>query len=601
MFPQQDGLFRELAVKLKSDSQIVSASNCSYERMIIDRDWINLSPNAGYKRTFDVLVTAGQTLLDKLHSDFKSEEAEYRDLSTFNDRYAGVERLDRAQANYRQAFDEDDVPRMIQASSAILVDLDQARARKQLLTQQSLQITRYQEALSDLSGAFDREALSRFSVSKGPTMFTELRNELQHQGQEIPGKRGDIAPQLQIFETRLHDVEDAVRAARTDKAQAEQSRLMIAQREIAARQLINAAAQDDLKGALDEQFVQSVNEVINRLSTLRSIELWLIREKHGEIQTAMQELDSLEQRVAVAQAKYDRAKALDDRRLSALANISTALADFSPTDIRGRLSSESGALLASLNGQRDDLSRFDAGRLIERPDYTATLTTAEDSVTKLKQLRVEIAQVDQLMVDFKKLQERISARGQNLLDNPSSAQFKELSDSIKSLKQEKLSLTTEARKRFVQSQTILFRLDSTVDAVMDQEEKRQELARRLAALSPDARTFIERHPEYQAGKDPTSAIDIFTVLYAADVSLEFCTEQTWFSEYRRPLAEVRRRAKLMEAVIGLQGLTAAKIDELKAAMATGKDQMRYAVKWGNGGPSKACDDFVVTLALNQPW
>jgi hypothetical protein len=235
-----------LAEKLRSFGENITGSNCGYERMIIDREWLRLNPNSGSKRTFDVFVTAGQTLLNKLRSDFNVEEEEYRDLSAFNDQYAGVERFDRGQAEYRQAFEEDDVPRMIQVRSAILADLDQARERKQLL----------------------------------------------------------IAPQLQMFETRLRDVEDAVRVARSDNAQAEQSRLMIAQRESAARQLSNAASREELKGAFDEQFVQSANEVISRLSTLRSVELWLIPEKRGEIQGAMQQLDSLEQRVAAAQLDF---------------------------------------------------------------------------------------------------------------------------------------------------------------------------------------------------------------------------------------------------------------------------------------------------------
>ena len=67
---------------------------------------------------------------------------------------------------------------------------------------------------------------------------------------------------------------------------------------------------------------------------------------------------------------------------------------------------------------------------------------------------------------------------------------------------------------------------------------------------------------------------------------------------------MRLRPAIFTNVIGLQGLTSAKIAELKATkatMATGKDQLRYAVKWGNGGPSKICDEFVVTLSLNQPW
>jgi hypothetical protein len=86
--PQQDGLFRELAEKLRSFGEDITGSNCGYERMIIDREWLSLNPNSGSKRTFEVLVTAGQTLLNKLRSDFNVEEEEYRDLSAFNDRYA---------------------------------------------------------------------------------------------------------------------------------------------------------------------------------------------------------------------------------------------------------------------------------------------------------------------------------------------------------------------------------------------------------------------------------------------------------------------------------------------------------------------------------
>ena len=498
-------LFKELASRLNTQ---YGGFVCHYAQSQIDEMWVSLNPNSGQKRTFDVFAAASQTLLNKIRSDFKTEDAEYSDLSAFNDRYAGVERFDRSQAEYRQAFEDDDVSRMIQASSAILADLNKARARQQLLIRQSLQITQDQETLSDLSSAFDREELSRFG-SHNPAMFTELSTDLQREAQDAPAKRGDITAQLQILETRLHGVEDAVLGARSNKAKAEQTRLMIAQRENAAEEFINAASREDLKGAfVNEQFVQSANEVKNRLSTLRSTELWLIGDKKGEIQAAMQQLEPLAQRMAAAQ----------------------------------------------------------------------------------------------FSVDFNKLQERINTRGKNLLDNPSSSQFKELSDFLTSLKQEKFPLTTEARKAFAQNQSFLNSLSATIDGVMDQEEKRQALARQMAALSPEARAFIERHPEYQAGKNSDNAMAIFTVLYAADVSLEYCTEQAWFSEHRKPLAEVRRRENLIEVVLGIQGIEATKIAELKAAwVAKAKDPIRYAIKYEDGGAFKACDSLVVSLSLNQPW
>jgi hypothetical protein len=501
-----DSLFKDMADQLNNSSRYVGFV-CHYAQSQIDATWVSLNPNSGQKRTFDVFAAASQTLLNKIRSDFKTEDAEYSDLSAFNDRYAGVERFDRAQVEYRQAFEEDDVSRMVQASSAILADLNKARARQQLLAQQSLQITHDQETLSDLSSAFDHEELSRFG-SHNPAMFTELSTDLQREAQDAPAKRGDITSQLQILETRLHGVEDAVLGARSNKAKAEQTRLMIAQRENAAEEFINAASREDLKGAfVNEQFVQSANEVKNRLSTLRSTELWLIGDKKGEIQAAMQQLEPLAQRMAAAQ----------------------------------------------------------------------------------------------FSVDFNKLQERINTRGKNLLDNPSSSQFKELSDFLTSLKQEKFPLTTEARKAFAQNQSFLNSLSATIDGVMDQEEKRQALARQMAALSPEARTFIERHPEYQAGRNPSDAIGILSLLYGADISLEYCTEQAWFSEHRKPLAEVRRRENLIEAALGIQGVEASKIATLKTAMAANKDQIRYAIKYEDGGPLKACDSLVVSLSLSQPW
>src|SRR5262245_52658697 len=78
-------------------------------------------------------------------------------------RYPGIERLERAQASYRQAFKNDDLAAMIRERPAVLQGLDEARARKQLLTQQSTQIGQYEQTLSDLSAEIDRESLAPFA------------------------------------------------------------------------------------------------------------------------------------------------------------------------------------------------------------------------------------------------------------------------------------------------------------------------------------------------------------------------------------------------------------------------------------------------------
>jgi hypothetical protein len=284
--------------------------------------------------------------------------------------------------------------------------------------------------------------------------------------------------------------------------------------------------------------------------------------------------------MAIAQAKYDRAKALDDRRRSALANITPIIAYFSPSEIRNRISNESGLIITSLNGQRDDLSRLDFVKLNERPDYVTVLSTTEDAVTKLQQLRAEIDQVDQLLADFRKLQERINARGQNLLDNQSSSQFKELSESTMFLKRENLPLTADAHKKLVQSQSIFVNLDSTIDAVMDQEEKRQKLAQRMSALDPEVRNFVSNNPNL-LHQPPEEMLELLPTFYGTKLALELCQQNSslfgsgYFGSYGQQLAEVNRRTKLMEDVsIQFLGVSAKDVAALKGADGLNLNNMR---------------------------
>jgi hypothetical protein len=119
---------------------------------------------------------------------------------------------------------------------------------------------------------------------------------------------------------------------------------------------------------------------------------------------------------------------------------------------------------------------------------------------------------------------RLNARGANFLDPSTSAQIKELNGSSAALKREKIPLTADARNTLVRSQGNLRQLNASIDGLMDKEEQRQDLARRLSKLSPGARALFERSPEYRATEDITMAISAFSALCAAEVASEFCTE-----------------------------------------------------------------------------
>jgi len=264
-------------------------------------------------KPYEALAGIGQALLDKTRADYKTAEGEFRDLIAFNDRYTGVETLERAQAAYREAFQHDNLAEMIQARAAVLYELDRARARKQLLTQQSAQITGYEHTLSDDAASIDREGLAKFMDPRTPAALGELRNMLRQLSQTSPAKRGDISANLEILATRIQNLDAAIRSGRSVKAKAEQTRQMLLEREGAAQRVLETALTEELKAAFDADFVKSTEELITRFGELASTDLSVLRERQEDIDAATRKLADLQTQASGAQAQYER-----DRQIQAL-------------------------------------------------------------------------------------------------------------------------------------------------------------------------------------------------------------------------------------------------------------------------------------------
>ena len=508
---------------------------------------------------FESYSTTGQALIASARNEYRPVEVENGELIAFNDRYTGVEGLERAYAAYRQAFRDDDIAGMFRERPAMLQGLQQARARKQLLTQQSAQMVQYEQTLTDFGTALDREGLARFVGQQSLTAMSEVRSELERHSQTAPGKRGDISAKLEIFSTRIRDIDSAIGSARSVKTQAEQTRRTLVENEGAARhvldaaaseelkgafdeefrnstnELINrfrdlessdlwviskrqeeiddarrklgglqnaigsarsvktqaeqtrrtlvenegaarhvldAAASEELKGAFDEEFRNSTNELINRFRDLESSDLWVISKKQEEIDDARRKLGGLQNQISDAGARYDRAKRLDGMRQTTMQKIGGALSELAQPEIRGKLGNDGLAVIASLRNFQDTLLAFDSVRLINRPDYGETLVATNDDLAKAQQFKAEIVQVTQLVNDLREFTNRIDRRGRRLLDGPTSSTVAEIGKSVSALNAAKIPLSSEPRVQLSNIRVALNRVQDVVDEVMDREETR---------------------------------------------------------------------------------------------------------------------------------
>jgi hypothetical protein len=447
---------------------------CTLVWIEIDSNWFSLTdrlpPWQGYP--FSDFSTAGQALLQKVRADYAADDSEYQQLLTFNDRYTGVERLERAHASYQQAFENDDLSAMINERPAMLQGLEQARARKQLLMQQSGQLTQYEHAVADFVTAINQEGLTGFVFQQTHTTIGELRSELASLSQMAPSKRGDILPKLDIFATRIGAIESAIDSARPIKAQAEQTRQKLVESEGAARRVLDAANGEELKGAFDDEFRNSANGLLKHFRGLESSDLWIIQQKHEDIEVATRQLAMLQNQILDAEARYDRAKKLDSIRQPTNQKIARALSELAQPEFRGKLGKDGLSVISSLKAQQDTLSDFDRVRLIDRIDYSETLVAVEGSLAKTQQFKEEILEVDQLFGDLEELNNRIDRRGRRFLDGPTSSTIADIGKQVRTSSSVKIPLTSEARVQLSNTRVALNRIQDVIDNVMDREEMR---------------------------------------------------------------------------------------------------------------------------------
>ena len=82
------------------------------------------------------------------------------------------------------------------------------------------------------------------------------------------------------------------------------------------------------------------------------------KEKHGK----------LERQVAEVQGQYDRAKTLDERRLSVMKIISAALSKFVRPELHSKLSGNGLSIINDAQANLESLSKFDNVPLVTRPE-----------------------------------------------------------------------------------------------------------------------------------------------------------------------------------------------------------------------------------------
>lgn len=570
-----------------------SSEHCDYLWLQMASNWINLEGKGNASSyPFEGLMEGGQRLFAKVKSEFNAADAEYRALLDFNDRYPGVERFERAHQSYAQAVQSDDIAGTLRERSVFLREMDGAKARKQLLDEQAAELSRLTTSLSDMGTACNREGLSRFSNQDILATLSALKADLEKYTGIKPAERGDLSSQLKVLTVRYRDFENVVRAARAEKARIEEYRLMLVQRETFARRIVDAASRDDMKGALDQQSLRDGNEIAERLHQFSSLELGVIRDRQSDFDETLQQLAALERQFLAAQARYNEAKARNERRVAVLEKAEPVFSQFSGT-VSGRLSVEAASQLTNLRAKRDALARLAGIRLLEQPDYTPDLAAAEDAIARLGPVRAEIEEVDRLAADLTALKTRIDTRGRKLLDTTTSSTLDEIDKSVASLAGAKIPLAPEAREKLPQVRSRLERLAGIVDAVMD-----------MGTLDPESRTFLTAHPEFR--EKPGDQLNTALVVnYAAVTALDYCNDQSWFGlgKYRNPAAEVRRRIKILEDIlVHILHRPASEIDNLKAAMEDNKARLQFQMKWDKDAPpQKLCDEILMTERLDQRW
>jgi uncharacterized protein len=413
-----------------------------------------------------------QSEADKVRSDYKKDGENYHNLTTYNDRYNGIDSFAAAFADYSRAASDDNIAEMIRRRPAFLKETDVATARKELLTQQSAQIGTYQKTLVDIEASVQHDGLTKLLETDAANNIAELRTNLERLAQTAPAKRGNIAADLDATGKRIRDIDVVVTSARAAKGQIDEIRRKLTEQEAAAKQMLEAATSEQLQPAFNDQFTASIQTLIGRLDTLALLDQQSLREKREDITDALRNVNQFQETLSAARAKYELAQRSDEKRRSEMQKLSAALKDFSRSENHDKLSQKGLLITDQIQAELHDLSQLDGKPLLVRRDYGEVLTAADQTLGEADTLRTEIVDILQLTTDLKSINDRIGKRGQQLLDASTSSRLQDLSVSVRELGAAKIPLSDDERQKLAGARPNLRQLQSTIDDAMDREERR---------------------------------------------------------------------------------------------------------------------------------
>jgi hypothetical protein len=451
-----------------------STLDCHNEWSVAKDWWFRVdqpTPRGDGMLVFEYFTAAIDGVVTTVRSDFKSEEAEYQDLMSFNDRYSGIERLERAQAAYIDAFENDDVAGMIRKRALVLGELANARSRKQLLEDQGRQLDAFEQRLNQLKTLLDDAEIKRLSGPEASRALNDIGAEIGSLSGMKAAQRGDIAKSLEGIDRKLKGASSIVEAARSRKQLLEdQGRQLDAfeQRLNQLKTLLDDAEIKRLSGPEASRALNDIGAEIGSLSGMKATQRGDIAKSLEGIDRKFVDVSSI---VATAEAKLGRLKTIDERRRHLISDIQKVLANYATRDLKNRLSTAGNGAMRRLEAKRLELSAVENVPLVDRPDLEKVLSEVEGDVTALQQFKDVIVQIDGLSANLSSLENKVTARGRRLLNDASNTELTEIEGVVRALVVARGPLAPEQSQQITITKEKIAELASSIDSIMDNSER----------------------------------------------------------------------------------------------------------------------------------
>jgi len=161
-------------------------------------------------------------------------------------------------------------------------ELQTARTRKALLVDQSDQLTKYGQTLSDLIADVSCESLTKFVASSTMATIEQIKTDLKSLGEHKPAQRGDVSQIINSIESRLTDAHKSIADARNQKEATAQLKLSLTNDITFAQQTLDFASKPELKGEFDDLFVKTIKSLLRRITDVASLDLWELKDKQRD-------------------------------------------------------------------------------------------------------------------------------------------------------------------------------------------------------------------------------------------------------------------------------------------------------------------------------